>query len=214
MRAPAVLCLWMLCALTACSGWPSQPYSYVPPTSFPTRTPRIQTPTPVILSPTPATSTAETGTPTTPVDTITPTVPTPSETPTTEPSPTASIKVDILGCDTGIDILHGMGEVTNAYVTISNPGSGPADDLCATLQGLDEARQHPDKTKCVPSLPAGYQVTLKLTVDTTYKVATPVQIEVSSGETFLGRAGEAACTAIGTLLPGAELGAIEPIGTP
>ncbi len=94
-----------------------------------------------------------------------------------------------------------MGEVTNAYVEIMNTTADPVPEFCATLNALDEGRPHPDKTKCLPSLPAGYQVTFKLTVDTTYKENTPVQVDVDSGNTLLVRVGEPACTAIGLLLP-------------
>ncbi len=213
MRAYALACLCLLCILSACSGWPAEPYSYHPGTTSPSSTPRIQTATPVVLSPTPQIMTPETSTAT---QTLTPGAPTPSETPTIELTPTAaSIKVDILGCDTSIDLLHGMGEVTNAYVTISNATGADLDSVCATLHGLDEARPHPDKTKCVPTLPSGYQVTFKLTVDTTYKEATPIQVDVAAGDTLLARVGEPACEAIGVLLPTAgEMDKIKPIPTP
>jgi hypothetical protein len=144
---------------------------------------------------------------------ITPSPLSPSETPTIDITPTPNaLRIDILGCDTGIDVLHGMGEVTNAYVTISNPTGGDFSNVCATLRGLDEARVHPDKTKCLASFPTGYQVTLKLTVDTTYQQATPIQVDVTSGDALLARLGKPACEAIGTLLPEAgELGVLKPI---
>ena len=215
--------LFLLPVLVAsCNGWPVPPgnYDYVPPTALPTRTPLVQTATAVIWSPTPATATSPTGTPAasteTPTSTVTPAPPMPSHTPTPEPTPAfPSIRAEILGCDTGLDLVHGMGEVTNAYVTISNPGPIDAGALCATLSGLDEARPHPDKTRCIPSLPSGYQVTLKLTVDTTYRQATPIQVDVTSGEVALSRVGAPACAAIGTLLPDAgDLGVLRPIPAP
>jgi len=66
----------------------------------------------------------------------------------------------IIGCNTGFDISHGMGEVTNAYVTLQNTGSVDLPNTCGLLRAADEGRPHPDKAKCVDSLPAGYQVTL------------------------------------------------------
>ncbi len=213
MKVIAVPCICLLFLLSACSGWPGEPYSYHGGTISPSNTPRVQTPTPVVLSPTPQIATPVTGTAT---PTLTPAAPPPSETPTITATATpASINVDILGCDTSIDIVHGMGEVTNAYVTISNPTGTDLNDVCATLRGLDEARVHPDKTKCVTSLPSGYQVTFKLTIDTTYKAATPIQVDVATGNTLLARVGEPACEAIGVLLPGAgQMGVIQPIPTP
>lgn len=123
-----------------------------------------------------------------------------------------AIGASILGCDTSIDISHGMGEVTNAYVKITNTTPQDAPDLCATLRALDEGRLHPDKTKCVPSLHAGDQVTLKLTVDSTYQENTPVQVELTSAGNFLLRAGQEACTTIGIVPPDiGRLGTPQPI---
>ncbi len=105
-----------------------------------------------------------------------------------------------------------MGEVTNAYVTIRNGAQEEVPNVCATLDALDEGRPHPDKTKCLPSLPAGYQVTFKLTVDSTYRQNTPVQVNVMSGDTLLVRAGEASCTEIGLLpVPIDDLGTPQPV---
>ena len=189
--------------LSACEGWPVPTIAYNPPTLEPSRTPFVMTATPV-LSPAPLTATVptstntpalETPTPTlvevTPLDTLTPVVPT---------AP-GSLSVQILGCDTSIDITHGMGEVTNAYVTIRNATSTDLQNLCATLNALDEGRLHPDKKKCLPSLAAGFQVTFRLTVDTTYEQNTPVQVDVTSSDALLQRVGTAACTAIGVLPP-------------
>ena len=216
MKAVALPWICLLSLLSACSGWPSEPYTNHPATAVPSRTPRVQTPTPIVLSPTPLILTPATSASTVPSETATATALSASETPTPEATPTpAFLNVDILGCDTGIDVLHGMGEVTNAYVTISNPTPADIPNLCATLSGLDEARAHPDKTRCFSTLPAGYQVTFKLTVDTTYKAATPIQVDLSSDDSLLARIGKPACEAIGILLPDAgELGVSKPIPTP
>ena len=130
----------------------------------------------------------------------------------TETIPSTLLKIDVLGCNTSIDVTHGMGEVTNAYVTVSNIGSAGLENVCATLRGLDEGRIHPDKTKCVPSLPANYQVTLKLTIDTTYKVSTPIQVDVAIQDGLFQRVGKDSCTDIGLFPPGVDdLGLIKPI---
>jgi hypothetical protein len=109
--------------------------------------------------------------------------------------------VEVLGCNTGIDITHGMGEVTNAYVTLKNNTGSNMSEVCATLYALDEGRVHPDKTVCVPSLAHAQQVTLKLTVDSTYRQSTPIQVEVKSGGTLLARIGQDSCTDIGLFAP-------------
>ncbi len=106
-----------------------------------------------------------------------------------------------------------MGEVTNAYVTIENIGSSEIDDMCATLNGLDEGRPHPDKTKCIPALPAGYQVTFKLTVDTTFRQGTPIQVDVTSKNMgLLQRVGKDSCTDVDIFPPDYDgLGTVTPI---
>ena len=146
---------------------------------------------------------------------ITPAPLTPTPTTNTGPTPFVSIRTDILGCNTSIDIIHGMGEVTNAYVTINNIGTEELDNVCATLNALDEGRPHPDKTKCVMSLPIGHQVTQKLTVDTTFKKSTSIQVEVTYSLGLLQRVAQDSCTNIGIFVPdGYDLGVVKPIPTP
>ena len=97
-------------------------------------------------------------------------------------TPASDIDISILGCDIGIDISHRMGEVTNAYVTVRNKGTSDAVNVCATLSAGDEDQVHPDKTQCVPSVPAGYEVTQKLTVDTRNNVTAYINVAVTLGE--------------------------------
>jgi len=201
---PLVLSLIFL--LSACDGW-----SYTVPTfpaPPPTITPSIFTPTPVIVTATNTTipaapSDTATNTPVIPTETattVTETIPPPTQTETSEPvSPV--ITVEVLGCNTSIDISHGMGEVTNAYIVLMNMTGADLTDLCTTLYALDEGRVHPDKTVCVPLLTHLQQVAVKLTVDSTYKQDTPIQVDVKSGDTLLARIGQDACTDIGLFAP-------------
>jgi len=96
-----------------------------------------------------------------------------------------------------------MGEVTNAFVTLQNTGGVELTNLKVTLFALDEGREHPDKTVELASLPIGYQVTVKLTVDSTYKKDTPIQVEVITNQGTFSREGLGAkiCTDIGILAP-------------
>ncbi len=205
-------CAALVMALSACEGWPLITTPYNPATIEPSRTPSIQTATPVILSPVPSTASAETSTGTAAPESPTATLITVTSTETLTPTATTArgeVSAELLGCDTSIDILHGMGEVTNAYVTIANTTQDAVQNLCATLNALDEGRPHPDKTKCLPSLASGFQLTLKLTVDTTYKENSPIQVNIESGSNLLLRVGEAACPAISLLPPD-----IDSLGTP
>ena len=206
-------CLLLTIVLAACSGWTVRPLPYNPPTPFSSRTPSIYTATPVILPPPitttltglPLTLTLTTISVTSSVESTITVIPSsPTLTPTIETPPSMEIKVDILGCNTGIDLAHGMGEVTNAFVTVSNVGAVDLGNVCTTLNARDEGRPHPDKRKCLPSLSAGYQVTQKLTVDTTYKEATPIQIDVTSNDVLIQRVGKDSCSDIGLFPPGLD----------
>lgn len=94
-----------------------------------------------------------------------------------------------------------MGEVTNAFVTLKNTGGVGLTNLKITLFALDEGREHPDKTIDITSIPIGYEVTLKLTVDSTYQQETPIQIEVAGDMGIFQRVGSASCRDIGVLAP-------------
>jgi len=94
-----------------------------------------------------------------------------------------------------------MGEVTNAFVTLKNTGNLELTNLRVTLFALDEGREHPDKTVELTSLPVDYQVTIKLTVDSTYQKDTPIQVEVASNQMAFPREGLASCRDIGLLAP-------------
>ena len=193
-------------ALSSCNGWIIQPLPGPTPFMPPTPTPSIYTPTPVVIG---ATRAPDVITPTvTQINTFYPTntnepISTNTETaPTLTASPSGpSVLIKVLGCNTSIDIIHGMGEVTNAFVTLINTGGVELTNIKITLFALDEGREHPDKTIELTSLPIGYQVTVKLTVDSTYKQETPIQVEVTSDQGTFPREGLASCTDIGIFAP-------------
>lgn len=199
----------ILVSLSACDGWSySVPTFPAPP---PTITPSIFTITPIIVTITntttpivftdiPTETATNTATPITPTETAFVETSTPTETATLPPD-VPYVIVEVLGCNTSIDITHQMGEVTNAFVTLKNKTVTNLTDVCTTLNAIDEGRIHPDKTVCVPSLEQGQQVTLKLTVDSTYRVETPIQIEVKNGEELLARVGQESCRDIGLFAP-------------
>jgi hypothetical protein len=189
--------------LTSCNGWVIQPLPYDPPTPFvqPTRTPSIYSPTPVIIG---AASASPTLTPTffpTNMPSATSTeIPLNTYTPTSLVS-TPALQIIVLGCNTSIDVTHGMGEVTNAYLTLKNIGNVELTNLVATLYALDEGREHPDKVQEITSIPINHEVTLKMTVDSTYKQESAVQVEVNSAQGLFPREGSPSCRDIGLLAP-------------
>ena len=205
-----VLVLSSVLLLSSCNGWFFQPSGYNPPTPFrqPTRTPSIVTATPASA----ATATPAVATPTLAVDTpvivMTDTLPAPpTDTITPEPTamnPVPSVAVEILGCNTSIDITHGLGEVTNAFVLLKNTGNVELTNLKVTLNALDEGQVHPDKTVELPSLPVAYHVTVKLTVDSTYRADSPIQVEVLADGGLFQRLGEDSCSDPGLADPGME----------
>jgi len=191
---------------TSCNGWTIQPLPNNPtPFVLPTRTPAIFSPTPFIVE---ITSTI-TNTPTfLPTNTNIPPA-TSTEVPLSTSTPTSivnapALQILVLGCNTGVDITHGMGEVTNAYVTLKNIGNVDLTNLVATLYALDEGREHPDKIQEIASLPILYEVTLKMTVDSTYKEETPIQVEVTSDQRLFPREGLGSCRDIGLFVPKPE----------
>ena len=214
MKRPVLLILLAL-LLGSCNGWSVQPLPYNPPTPFllPTRTPAIFSPTPVIIGATNASVTPialeATITPTFfPTNTNMPPA-TPTETLLYTLTPTSlvnapALQVVVLGCNTSIDITHGMGEVTNAYVTLKNVGNVELTNLIATLYALDEGREHPDKIQEIASLPIRYEVTLKMTVDSTYRQESPIQVEVTGDQGLFPREGLGSCRDIGLFAPKPE----------
>ena len=218
--------LVLVILLSACDTWNVSPQPFPVWTPIPSGTPGIVTATPIILLP-PTFPTIVTESPTPDVIINTPITPTLANTETPSPtftlapiipsytptfSPLQFVAVDIIGCNTSIDITHGLGEVTNAYVTVKNTGTVDLPNTCSLLRAIDEGREHPDKKVCVANLPVQNQVTFKLTVDSAYKQDTVIQVDTSSNEAILLRLDRPSCTDIG-LFGGApsDIGVIKPI---
>ncbi len=204
---PAILFTFLL---SSCNGWIIQPIPYPTPFLPPSPLPSIYTATPIVIGVTPASATPIIAT-TTSSPTFLPTSTnmvqsTATNSPINTFTPTNSanmpaLQIIVLGCDTSIDVTHGMGEVTNAFVTLKNTGNVQLTNLAATLYALDEGREHPDKTQEIASIPVSYEVTLKLTVDSTYKQESPIQVEVNSDQGLFPREGLSSCRDIGLLTP-------------
>ncbi|NOT04648.1 MAG: hypothetical protein HOP27_08630 [Anaerolineales bacterium] len=226
MKKVSFTLLVLAILLSACDTWGVSPQPFPVWTPIPSGTPGVVTATPIILLP-PTFPTLITETITPSVIVITPITATAAN--TEVPSPTftlapiipsdtatsaliQSVAVDILGCNTSIDITHGMGEVTNAYVTVKNTGTVDLPNTCSLLRAIDEDREHPDKKVCVANLPAQNQVTFKLTVDSAYQQNTVIQVDTSSNEVILLRLDKPSCADIG-LFGGApsDVGVIKPI---
>lgn len=195
--------------LTSCSGWFFQPSGYNPPTPFlpPTRTPSIVTATPSVMgastsTPIVATATAVMNTP--PAFQTETSVVLPTDTLPAEPTtfvPVSAVGITVLGCNTSIDLLHGMGEVTNAFITLTNTGNMDLTNLKATLFARDEGGEHPDKTVEIALLPVSQKITIKLTVDSTYNAETLIQIEVIADGGLFQRVDKDSCRDIGVFAP-------------
>lgn len=199
-HAPGILPASLLLLLLAACTWANVNVEVATPAVSPSPSPRILSPTPPFLP-------SDTAAPD-PTSTVTPDLPIPTAT----ILPETEFQARITACDTSLDLSHGMGEVTNAYVLLQNYSPADLTEVCATLSASDEARQHPDKRACVASLPAGAQVTLKLTVDTAFRQDTALRVEVVSQEGFSADADAPSCRDAG--LPGrppAGNGTVEPI---
>ncbi len=91
----------------------------------------------------------------------------------------AGLHVVVSGCETSMDVRHGLGEVTNTYVYVNNSGTSDLKNVTITVNANDEERQHPDKTVTLDSIPAGYEVANKLTMDTVFNKETIVEVIVT-----------------------------------
>lgn len=123
-----------------------------------------------------------------PTTTATPTW-TPTQTRTSTSTPTLTLtplppmlNTAILGCSTGFDLSHGLGEVTNSYVRVRNTGGSELTNVCLTLSANDEGQKHPDKVYCIAVLKPNYEATTKLTVDTEYRKLTGIEVAVTSNQ--------------------------------
>lgn len=204
--------------LSSCDMWGVAPQPFPIQSPIPSNTPAVITATPFIIPPPVLvmTSTPDGSATITPASTMGTPPPTPTDT-AVIPSAThtqpiiQSVEVEILGCDTSIDIFNGMGEVTNAYVTVVNTGTVDLPNTCALLRAIDEGREHPDKEVCVNNLLVKNQVTYKLTVDSTYRQDTIIQVDVSSNGAILLRVDRQSCRNI-KLFGGAptDIGVVKP----
>jgi len=201
--------IFMVLLLTACDTFGYQPQPFPVWSPIPSRTPGVVTATPIVLTIPPNVVTLTL--PLTETPSITPASATETPSSTFTSVPIKSVEMDILGCNTSIDITHGMGEVTNAYVTVKNTGNVDLQNTCGLLRAIDEDREHPDKKACVPNLPVQHQVTLKLTVDSAYQQDTAIQVDASTNDLLLLRVDRQSCTDIG-LFGGApnDTGVIKP----
>lgn len=198
MKKTAIL-LVLLFLISSCDTWGVSPQPFPVWTPIPTTTPNIVTATHLIIPPPVFENTVISN-----VTVVSPITPVNTEPPPTLFTPVQpietitqalvqSVDVEILGCNTSIDILRGMGEVTNAFVKIKNTGTVDLPGTCGFLRAIDEGREHPDKKVCVTNLPAQYQVTLKLTVDSTYRQDTIIQVDVTSNDITLLRVDKQSC---------------------
>ena len=170
------------------------------PTGTPSATP---TWTPVVVPTFPLAPTATA----TPIPNRTPAqTPPPAQTPTGNPS-TAALTITFLSCDLGFDITHGMGEVENAYVRVRNTGGIELTNVLVTLQASKEGRPHPDKSRSFASLPAKYEVTTKLTVDTQSGSLTVLEASATTSQGGISQVSGADCRALNK----AELDKLTPI---
>lgn len=86
-----------------------------------------------------------------------------------------------MGCDTGYDISHGLGEVTNVYAEIRNIGNADASGVTAEASASDEdSGVHPNKQAPIGDIPAGYAARVKMTVDTAYRAYGTISVRATA----------------------------------
>lgn len=85
-------------------------------------------------------------------------------------APAPKLNIEIIGCTTGYDVFHGLGEVTNVYADIRNIGNADASGVVAGAFATDEGEVHQNKYAIIGDIPFGYAARVKMTVDTTSNV--------------------------------------------
>lgn len=103
--------------------------------------------------------------------------------------------MSIIGCNIEYDLFSRFGQVANAWVTVQNIGTAKATNVDLRLLATDEAKHLPDAQKVVTTLPPGYQITQKLTVDTYLFKTTDLTVVVSSNEGAAMQEAKSACSA-------------------
>jgi len=113
--------------------------------------------------------------------------------PTPTPIHLPKVNIMIFTCDTGTDIFNGLGEVTNGYVMVQNVGEVDISNVRVELRANDEGKTHPDKYYELPNLPSGYQIPLRLTVDTENNVDTELEAVVSGDNNIYSTTTKSSC---------------------
>ena len=112
--------------------------------------------------------------------------------PTSAPHP--KLNLLIYTCDTGTDVWNGLGEVTNGYVVVQNVGNADATNIHVSLDANDkDSNDHPDTSYKIQNLPPGYQISLKLTLDTENGVDTVLSANATSDEGISASATKPSC---------------------
>lgn len=93
--------------------------------------------------------------------------------------PKLSVSID--ACRTSVDITHGLGEVTDVYVSVTNYGTKDALNVQLTSTAND-IESHYKESGTIGSLGPGISYKAKLTVDTKYGVQTTVSTAASCPE--------------------------------
>ena len=138
-----------------------------------------------------------------------------TETPAPTPAPPTPTPVlphfsmVVLGCATGLDIAHGLGEVTNAYVEVRNEGLADATNVCMRIDATDRGQAHPGERRCVLHLPANTLVRVKLTADTEFRADTAIAVSLTSDEGPTAEVRSADCAELDLPLRGEMEGSLD-----
>ena len=92
-----------------------------------------------------------------------------------------NLKVNISQCGSSINVMQGLGEVTDVYVTVTNSGSADAHNVVVTAHASDEDQAFKN-TANFSILKVGQTASVKLTLDTQQSVSSLVTLSVTSTE--------------------------------
>ncbi|MDD4083186.1 MAG: transglutaminase-like domain-containing protein, partial [Sphaerochaetaceae bacterium] len=94
---------------------------------------------------------------------------------------TPKLNAQITNCQSNLNILQGLGEVTDVYVSITNSGAYDLHNIKVTAHASDEDQPYKN-TANYTTLQVGQTASTKLTLDTQQNVPTLVTVTITSDE--------------------------------
>ncbi|MDP2974225.1 MAG: hypothetical protein Q8N60_04185 [Candidatus Diapherotrites archaeon] len=96
------------------------------------------------------------------------------------PKPAIGLTID--ECETSMNVLQGLGEVTNVYITVENYGDKAATNVKISATANDVGQQISNASGTISAISIGATKKIKLTVDTENNIPTTATVTVTCPE--------------------------------